>query len=118
MGFAGHMSNVAAKRSKRGIRLARYYSWDTQLRKAGELIAPALKALSAKGIEAGVELYAGSMRRAIQEYAAKGDVHLIVSRAGIGQKIAGLLTGNSSLFDLFKRPSFDPVLLIHPSTVT
>jgi hypothetical protein len=117
-GYRWSREDCGRKAIEEGIRLADYYNWDTNLQKAGARLAPAMEVLSAKGIEAGVELYAGSMRRAIQEYAAKGDVHLIVSRAGIGQKIAGLLTGNSSLFDLFKRPSFDPVLLIHPSTVT
>jgi nucleotide-binding universal stress UspA family protein len=116
-GFRWSHEEIGRKAIEEGIRLASYYNWDSNLRKARERIAPALKALSVKGIEVAVELYAGSMRRAIQEYAAKGDVHLIVSRAGIGQKIAGLLTGNSSLFDLFKRPSFNQVLLIHPTTV-
>jgi hypothetical protein len=54
------------------------------------------------------------MRRAVRNYAAKGDVHLIVTRTGIGQRIAGFLNGSNSLLDLFKRPALSPVLLIHP----
>ena len=54
------------------------------------------------------------MRRAVQDYAAKGHVHLIVTRAGIGQRIAGLLDGSSSLFELLKRPNVSTVLLTHP----
>lgn len=116
-GFRWSREQFGRKAIEEGIRLAKYYDWDTNLQKAGERMAAATEALSAKGIEAGVDLYAGNMGRAIREYAAKGDVHLILSRAGIGRKIAGLITGNNSLWDLFKRPSFDPVLLIHPTTV-
>jgi len=77
------------------------------------LVGP-LKVLPAKGIEVAVDLYAGSVRSAVREYATKGDIHLIVTRAGIGQRIAGFLNGSSSLFDLFKRPTVSTVLLIHP----
>jgi len=94
--------------------LASYYTWDTNLQKAKDRISPALKSLASKGIEVAVDLYAGSMRSAVRDYAAKGDVHLIVTRAGIGQRIVGFLNGSNSLFDLFKRPALSPVLLIHP----
>src|SRR6266542_3889569 len=68
-GFRWSREDCGRKAIEEGIRLADYYNWDTNLRKAKERIAPALKALSVKGIEVAVELYAGSMRRAIQEYA-------------------------------------------------
>jgi hypothetical protein len=116
-GFRWSREESGCKAIEEGMRLARDYNWNTNVERARKRIAATTAALSAMGIEAGVELYAGNMGRAIREYAAKGDVHLIVSRAGIGQKIAGLLSGNSSLFDLFKRASFEPVLLIHPTTV-
>jgi hypothetical protein len=61
-----------------------------------------------------VQLYAGNMRNAVQTYTAKGDVHLIVTRAGIAQRIAGFLNRRNSLSDLLKRPALSPVLLIHP----
>ncbi len=43
-----------------GQRLARYYTWDANLKKAKDWISAALKVLPAKGIEVGVDLYAGS----------------------------------------------------------
>jgi len=94
-----------------------YYSWEANLKRAKAEIAPAVEALGRKGVEVAVDVYAGSLKQAVRSHTRNGDVHLIVTRAGVGQKIAGLLTGSNSLFDLFKRPSFSPVLLIHPSTV-
>lgn len=97
-----------------GKTLAGYYTWDANLKKAKDRISAALKILPAKGIEVGVDLYAGSTRSAVRDYAAKGDVHLIVTRAGIGDWIGRLLDATMSVF---KRPSFSPVLLINPRTL-
>jgi len=94
-----------------------YYSWEANLKRAKAEIAPAVEALGRKGVEVAVDVYAGSPKQAVRSHTRNGDVHLIVTCAGVGQKIAGLLTGSNSLFDLFKRPSFSPVLLIHPNTV-
>jgi hypothetical protein len=95
--------------------LVRYYSWAGNLETAKTRVAPACKTLRAKGVEANVEVYAGSLKKAVRSHAANGDVHLIITRAGLGQRIAGLLDGSNSLFDLFKRPALSPVVLIHPS---
>lgn len=113
-GFRGSHEEFGRKAIEEGKRLVSYYTWDTNLQKAKDRISPALKILPAKGVEVAVDLYAGSMRRAVGEYAAKGDIHLIVTRAGIGQRIAGFLNGSNSLLDLFKRPALSPVLLVHP----
>jgi hypothetical protein len=113
-GFCWAREEFGRKGIEEAKRLANYYRWDTNLQKAKDRISPALKSLASKGIDVAVDLYAGSMRSAVRNYAAKGDVHLIVTRAGIGQRIAGFLNGSNSLFDLFKRPVLSPVLLIHP----
>jgi hypothetical protein len=99
---------------KEAKRLASYYTWDANLRKAKDRISAALKVLPVNGIEVAVDLYTGSMRSAVHDYAAKGDVHLIVTRAGIGDWIARLFDGTNSVFKWFKRPSFSPVMLINP----
>jgi hypothetical protein len=101
-----------------GMRLARYYTWDTNLKKAEDCISSALEVLPAKGIDVGVDLYAGSMSRAVQDYAVRGDVDLVMTRAGIGEWIARLFDGASSVFKWFKRPSFSPVMLINPRTLS
>jgi hypothetical protein len=113
-GFCWAREEFGRKGIEEAKRLADYYRWDTNVQRAKERIAPLLKSLTSKGIEVAVDLYAGSMRSAVRNYAAKGDVHLIVTRAGIGQRIAGVFNGSNSLFDLFKRPVLSPVLLIHP----
>jgi len=94
--------------------LARYYSWEVNLEMAKTNIAPACESLRAKGIEAAVEVYAGSLKKTLRNYTANGDVYLIMTRAGIGQRIAEFLNGSNSIVDLFKRPSASPVLLVHP----
>jgi nucleotide-binding universal stress UspA family protein len=113
-GFRGSYEEFGLKAIEEGKKLVSYYAWDANLQKAKDRISPALKVLPSKGIEVAVDLYAGSVRSAVRDYAAKGDVHLIVTRAGIGQRIAGFLSGSTSLFDLFKRSAVSPVLLIHP----
>ena len=90
-----------------------YYSWEANLKQAKREIAPAMKALGRKGIEVAVDVYAGSLKKAVRSHTASGDVHLIMQRAGIGQRIAGFLDGSRSLFELFKRPTVSTVLLTH-----
>jgi hypothetical protein len=115
-GFCWAREEFGRKAIEQAKRLADYYRWDTNVQKARDRIAPLLKSLTAKGIEVEVDLYAGSMRSAVKDYSAKGDVHLIVTSASIGQRIAGVFNGSNSLFDLFKRPVLSPVLLIHPAS--
>jgi hypothetical protein len=94
--------------------LVNYYSWENNLENAKGKLSPVCEALRAKGVEATVDVYAGSLKKAVRSHTGSGDVHLILQRAGIGQRIAGLLDGSSSLFELFKRPTVSTVLLTHP----
>jgi hypothetical protein len=98
-------------------RLVGYYSWDANLQEAKRRILPASEVLSAKGIEVAADLYTGSIRSAVHEYTAKGDVHLIVTRVGIGDWIGRLFDGIASVLKWLKRSSFSPVLLINPRTL-
>src|SRR5215510_13031076 len=96
--------------------LVNYYSWEGNLEKAKTRVAPACEALRAKGIEADIDVYAGSVKKAVRSHTLNGNVHLIITRAGIGDWIAWLFDGTTSIFQWFKRPSFSPVLLINPRT--
>ena len=116
-GFRYSTEESGLRAIEEGKRLAAYCDWQANREKAEARIAPAANALATKGIEAVADIRAGRVTNAVRDCAAEGEIHLIVARAGIWQKIAGLLTGNNSLRDLFKRPSFSPVLLSHPSTV-
>jgi len=96
--------------------LVNYYSWEGNLEKAKQQVAPACEALQARGIETAVDVYAGSLKKAVRTYTLNGDVHLIMTRAGIGDWIARLFDGTNSVFKWFKRPSFSSVMLINPRT--
>jgi hypothetical protein len=97
--------------------LVHYYSWEGNLEIAKRKAAPACGALRAKGMEADIDVYAGSLKKALRGHTQNGDVHLIMTRAGIGDRIARLFDGTGSIFEWFKRPSFSPVLLINPGTI-
>jgi hypothetical protein len=113
-GFIWAKEEFGMKAALEAKKLVHYYSWEENLHRAAEKLSSACAVLRPKGIEVAVDLYAGNMRSAVRDYTAKGDIHLIVTRAGIGQRIAGFLNGSNSLFDLFRRPAVSPVLLIHP----
>jgi hypothetical protein len=98
-------------------KLVNYYSWEGNLEKAKKQVAPACEALRAKGIEADIDVYAGSLKKAVRDHTLNGDLHLIMTRAGIGDWVARLFDGTTSVFKWFKRPSFSPVLLINPRTL-
>jgi hypothetical protein len=100
-----------------GKRLASYYTWDTNLQKARDRISETLKVLPAKGIEVAADLYAGSMRSAVEDYMTKGDVHLILARARMDNWIGRLLNSTVSVFHSLKRSSVSPVMLINPRLV-
>jgi hypothetical protein len=97
--------------------LVHYYSWEGNLENAEKRVAPACEALRAKGIETAVDVYVGSLKKAMRSHTLNGDVHLIMTRAGIGDWIARIFDGTTSVFKWFKRPSFSPVMLINPRTL-
>jgi hypothetical protein len=92
--------------------VARSYSWEANVAAARAELAPVGEALRAKGIEAAVELYAGSLSKALRSQTINGDVHLILTRLGVWQRIFAVLSGHSALVDLLTRSKRTPVLLI------
>jgi hypothetical protein len=105
---------TAALKAKK---LVNYYSWETNLESAKRQVAPACEALRAKGIEGAVAVYIGSLKKAVRNHMLNGDVHLIITRPGIGDWMENLFDGLWSVFKWFKRPSFSPVMLINPRTM-
>ena len=97
--------------------LVHYYSWEGNLENAKKRVAPACEALRAKGVEADMDVYAGSLKKAIRSHTLNGDVHLIMARVGIGDWIGRLFDSANLVFKWFKRPSFSPVMLINPRTL-
>jgi hypothetical protein len=74
----------------------------------------ALEALLKRGIEITVDVYTGSLRRAVKSYVCKGDVHLIVMRAR-KEMMMDFLQKAFPIFGLFKQPTFSPVRVLHPT---
>jgi hypothetical protein len=115
-GIGSRKEEYGMKAALEAKKLVNYYSWEGNVEKAKQQVAPACEALLAKGIEAAVDVYAGSLKKAMRSHMLNGDVHLIMMRAGIGEWIGGLFDGITSVFKWFKRPSFSPVMLINPRT--
>ena len=116
-GFIWAKEEYGMKAALEAKELVNHYSWEGNLENAKKRVAPACEALRAKGIETAVDVYAGSLKKAVRSHMLNGDVHLIMTRAGMGDWITRLFDGTNSVFKWFKRPSFSPVLLINPRTL-
>lgn len=116
-GFAWAKEEYGMRAALEAKKLVNHYSWEGNLEKAKKQVAPACEALRVRGIEADTDVYAGSLKKAVRSHMLSGDVHLIMTRAGIGDWIARLFDGTTSIFKWFKRPTFSPVMLINPRTL-
>ena len=116
-GIRLHKEGYGMKAALEAKNSVNYYSWEGNLENAKKRVAPACEALRAKGIEADIDVYAGSLKKAVRSHTLNGDVYLIMTRARIEDWIARLFDGTKSIFKWFKRPSFSPVMLINPRTL-
>jgi hypothetical protein len=116
-GFIWAKEEFGMKAALETKKLVNYYSWEGNLRRAEEKVSSAYAALRPKGIEVAVDVYGGSLKKAVRSHTRNGDVHLIMTRAGIVDWIARLFDGTASVFDWFRRPRLSPVLLINPRTI-
>lgn len=73
-----------------------------------------LEALLKRGIQITVDVYTGSLNRAVKSYTRKGDVRLIVMRAR-RELMMSFLHKAFHVFGLFKQPTFSPILVLHAS---
>jgi hypothetical protein len=90
-------------------------SMEEQRLSAEHKVFLALEALLKRGIEITVDIYTGSLRRAVKSYTCKGDVHLIVMRARRELMMMDFLHKAFAVFGLFKHPTFAPILVLHPT---
>ncbi len=91
-------------------KIAARYTWENQQQLARQRVFPACHALQNKGAEVTVDVYTGSLRKAVKRYALTGDVHLIMAHAGIGRVISRSLKNLFSILRSSRRPSFSPTL--------
>jgi hypothetical protein len=113
-GFIWAKEEFGVKAALEAKKLVSHYSWEENLRRAAKKVSSADAALHPKGVEVAVEVYAGSLKKAVRSHTLNGEVHLIMTRAGIGDWIGRLFDGTGSVFSWLKRPRFSPVLLINP----
>ena len=94
-------------------KLVEYYSWEANVKCAEKKVSPVLETLHRIGAEASVDVYTGSLSKVVKRYASEGDV-AVMTHGGIGHWITSFFNGTIFALQLFKRPSFSSVLLIHP----
>jgi hypothetical protein len=116
-GFLWAKEEYGMRAALKAKELVSHYSWEGNLENARKQVAPACEALRAKGIEASVDVYAGSLKKAVRSHMLGGDIHLIMARAGVGDWIARLFDSTTSIFKWFRRPSFLSVMLISPRSL-
>jgi hypothetical protein len=90
------------------------YSWENHKRLYQETIFPLCAPLRKAGLEISVDLYTGSLRKVLKNYALNKDVRLIMARGGIGLWIMRFLQRTMSIFGLFKRTECAPMILRRP----
>jgi hypothetical protein len=96
-------------------KIGQKYSWGAQRRLAQNLVLPAREALHKIGAEVTVDLYGDRLKRVMESYVAKGDVHLIMTEAGSGLSATRLLGWTASIFSMLKRPGYIPFLVLSRS---
>src|SRR5262245_49588564 len=73
----------------------------------------ALEALLKRGIEITVDVYTGSLNRAVKSYTCKGDVRIVMRARR--ELMMSFLHKAFPVFGLFKQPTFSPILVLHPT---
>jgi hypothetical protein len=96
-----------------GRRIIERYSWKTQKIFAEQKIVAAREAFHKVGVEIVVDVYTGSLRRVVSEYAAKGDVHLIVTQTRKSFPLLRFLQKMIFPFGFDKRRRFSSGVLVH-----
>jgi hypothetical protein len=87
-------------------------SMEEQRLSAEHKVFLALEALLKRGIEISVDVYTGSLNRAVKSYTCKGDARLIVMRAR-RELMMSFLHKVFPVFGLFRQPTFSPILVLH-----
>jgi hypothetical protein len=64
-GFIWAKEEYGMRAALKAKKLVNYYSWEGNLESAKKQVAPTCEALRAKGIEADIDVYAGSLKKAV-----------------------------------------------------
>lgn len=77
----------------------------------------ALERLLNKGIDITVDVYTGSLRSMVKSYTAKGNVQLVMKRAGRALMMMQFFCKSVPNFVLLKQPTFSPVRMLRANQV-
>ncbi|MGH7846979.1 MAG: hypothetical protein ACREQW_17690 [Candidatus Binatia bacterium] len=89
-------------------RMSESYSAEMNRRLAEQGVFRTCQALHQLRVKIAVEVYSGSLRKALKRYVNSGDVELIVTRPWIGFQFMRLVDQTTSVLSIFKRPSSSP----------
>lgn len=95
-------------------KLAESYSWAAQTALAEQKFSAIRAALQKKEVDVEIQLYAGDLRKALQDHLAQGDIYLAMTRAQTGDWFRTLLAAGFAPFSWFKRMKRSSVWLLHP----
>jgi hypothetical protein len=95
-------------------RMAQSYSRRMRMQLAGQKVFSACEALHRLGLTVTVDIYAGSLSKALSNYASHENVQLVVMQPGIGQRIASYLQGIVSIRSIIRHP-FSSSMFIRPN---
>lgn len=96
-----------------GKKVMEQYSWPLQRGLADQMVSHAREALSRTRMEVSVDLYTGSLRDAMRDYVASGDVRFILLPADNGSVIIRLVNRLCAFVGLFEHRSSSPLLLLN-----
>ena len=74
-----------------------------------------LEAMLKRGIEIAVDVYTGSLRRAVKSYMRKGNVHSLVKRMGKIRVMIEFVRRTFPGLGAFNKQTFSPILVFHPT---
>ena len=107
-------AETAREAMSAGRKLLERYSWEAQTACAEQGLSAIRAALQKQEADVEIQLYAGSLRTALQDHLAQGDIYWVITRAQTGDRLRGLLAAGRAPFGWFKRSQRSAVWLLHP----
>lgn len=95
-----------------GRRINERSSWEVQRGLAELRISPARDALEKRKVDVAVDIYTGSLRSTLEDYAANRDVYWVLLRTGVSAPLLRLLSRANLLYGVIKKGNLPPVLLL------
>ncbi len=90
------------------------YSEETRRQLAEQRVFHTCAALHRLKVKVAVEMYTGSLRKALRNYMRGGEVGLIVMQPRVGDLIMNFLQGMVSISNVIGRTAFSPVFILSP----